>query len=52
MTQLNNISPDEIKQVNIISVQKIGGCWSWRKFRYEPLKFYLFCSNAIYKYIP
>lgn len=46
------ITPEEIKEFKILSVQKIGDYFNWRKFRKEPLKFYLFTENAIYEYVP
>lgn len=49
---MKEITPDEIKNCQVISVQKIGDYWNWRKFRKEPLMFYIFTSTGIFEYKP
>ena len=48
---IKDISPDEIKGCEVVSVQRIGGYWSWRKFRYMKATYYIFTKNGIYNWV-
>ena len=49
---IKEITPDEIRNIKIISVQSFGRRWNWAKFKFEPVMFYLFTENGIFEMYP
>ena len=43
-------TPSKWFEGKLVSVQKIGDFWNWKKFRKEPVRFILFTEKGIYEY--
>lgn len=43
-------TPTEWSEGKLVSVQKIGDFWNWRKFRKEPVRFILFTDKGIFEW--